>query len=180
MPTKPRIQIERGEQLLQLTSLVAGELSLQEVLDRLAEAAVQIIGVKACSIRLLSEETNDLLMRSTHGLSEVYRNKGVVSKHDPLVESALKGEAVTIKDIRVDERVKYRKAAAKEGLAGQLTVAMTFRNEGIGILRLYSPRPQEFDDDDINLARAVASQCAVAITNAKLYAEAVYVDKGRI
>ena len=177
MPGKSKIQIERGEQLLQLTSLVAGELSLQEVLDRLAEAAVRIIGVKGCSIRLLSEETNDLLMRSTHGLSEAYRNKGVVSKHDPVIESALKGEAVTIRDMRVDERVKYRKAAIKEGLAGQLTVAMTFRNEGIGILRLYSPRPQEFDDDDINLARSVASQCAVAITNARLYAGAVKATK---
>jgi len=30
-----------------------------------------------------------------------------------------------------------------------------------------------FDEDDINLARAVASQCAVAITNARLYAEAI-------
>ena len=177
MPRKPKIQIERGEQLLHLTSLVAGEFSLQEVLDRLAEAAVRIIGVKACSIRLLSEETNDLLMRSTHGLSEAYRNKGVVSKHDPVIESALKGEAVTIRDMRVDERVKYRKAAAEEGLAGQLTVAMTFRNQGIGILRLYSPRPKAFDNDDINLARAVASQCAVAITNAKLYAEAIRATK---
>jgi len=30
-----------------------------------------------------------------------------------------------------------------------------------------------FDEDDIALARAVASQCAVAITNAKLYARAI-------
>lgn len=177
MARKSKIQIERGEQLLQLTSLVAGELSLQEVLDRLAEAAVRIVGVKACSIRLLSEETNDLHMRSTYGLSEAYRNKGVVSKHDPVIETALRGEAVTINDMRIDKRVKYQEAAAAEGLAGQLTVAMTFRKEGIGVLRLYSPRPRDFDDDDINLARAVASQCAVAITNAKLYGEAIKASK---
>ncbi|MGD1043253.1 MAG: PP2C family protein-serine/threonine phosphatase, partial [Sedimentisphaerales bacterium] len=30
-----------------------------------------------------------------------------------------------------------------------------------------------FEDDDIDLARAIGSQCAVAITNAKLYAEAI-------
>jgi len=41
------------------------------------------------------------------------------------------------------------------------------------VLRLYSPRPKRFDEDDIGLARAVASQCAVAITNTKLYAEAI-------
>lgn len=173
MVTKSKGQIKRGEQLYQLTSLVAGELTLQEVLDRLAEAAVKIIGVKACSIRLLDEETNDLKMRSTYGLSEVYRNKGLVSKSDPVIKAAFAGEAVVVDDMRVDGRVKYREATLNEGLVSQMTVAMTFRNQAIGVLRLYSPRSKHFDDDDINLARSVASQCAVAITNAKFYAESI-------
>jgi sigma-B regulation protein RsbU (phosphoserine phosphatase) len=41
------------------------------------------------------------------------------------------------------------------------------------VLRLYSPKPRDFTERDIVVARAVASQCAVAITNAKLYAEAI-------
>jgi sigma-B regulation protein RsbU (phosphoserine phosphatase) len=41
------------------------------------------------------------------------------------------------------------------------------------LLRLYSPEPKRFDEDDIHLARAVASQCAVAITNARLYRKAI-------
>jgi uncharacterized protein YigA (DUF484 family) len=66
MPRKTKRQIEAQEQIYQLTSLVAGDFSLQEVLDKLAEAAVKIVGVKACSIRLLDEETEDLKMRSTY------------------------------------------------------------------------------------------------------------------
>ncbi len=163
----------RGEQLYQLTTLVAGDFSLQEVLDKLAEAAVKITGVKACSIRLLDEEADDMKMRSTYGLSEEYRNKGVVSKNDTVVKAAFAGEAVVLDDMRIDDRVKYKEATIKEGLVSQLTVAMQFRNKAIGVLRLYSPRPKRFDEDDIGLARAVASQCAVAITNARLYAEAI-------
>jgi len=168
---KTKEQIERNEQIYQLTTLVAGESSLQEVLDKLAEAAVKIVGVKACSIRLLDEEAGDLKMRSTYGLSEEYRNKGVVSKSDPVVKAAFAGEAVVLDDMRVDGRVKYKEATIKEGLVSQLTVAMLFKGRAIGVLRLYSPRPKHFEEDDIQLARAVASQCAVAITNAKLYAE---------
>ena len=82
MAKKTQKQIEREEQIYQLSTLVAGEFSLQEVLDKLAEAAVKIVGVKACSIRLLDEDAGDLVMRSTYGLSEEYRNKGVVSKND--------------------------------------------------------------------------------------------------
>ena len=173
MAKKSKIQIERGEQLYQLTSLVAGAISLQEALERLAEAAVTIIRVKACSIRLLSEETSDLTMRSTYGLSEAYRNKGVVSKLDPVIKAAFDGDAVVVDDMRSDPRVRYRRAATEEGLVSQLTVALTFRDQSIGVLRLYSPRPKHFDPDDINLARSVAAQCAVAITNARLYEEAI-------
>jgi sigma-B regulation protein RsbU (phosphoserine phosphatase) len=173
MAKKTKKQIERDEQIYQLTTLVAGEFSLQEVLDKLAEAAVKIVGVKACSIRLLDAQTNDLKMRSTYGLSEEYRSKGVVSKNDTVIKAAFAGEAVVLDDMRVDDRVKYKQATIKEGLVSQLTVAMQFRNKPIGVLRLYSPKPKHFDEDDINLARAVASQCATAITNAKLYAEAI-------
>jgi sigma-B regulation protein RsbU (phosphoserine phosphatase) len=173
MINRTKRQIEREEQIYQLTTLVAGEFSLQEVLDKLAEAAVKIVGVKACSIRLLDEDAGELKMRSTYGLSEEYRNKGIVSKNDPVIKAAFAGEAVVLDDMRVDGRVKYKEATIKEGLVSQLTVAMQFRGQAIGVLRLYSPKPMNFDEDAISLARAVASQCAVAITNAKLYARAI-------
>ena len=173
MAKKTKKQAEKDERLYELTGLVAGKFSLQEVLDKLAEAAVKITGVKACSIRLVDEEAGELKMRSTYGLSEEYRNKGVVSKNDTVIKAAFAGEAVVLDDMRVDGRVKYRQATIEEGLVSQLTVAMRFRARAIGVLRLYSPKPRRFDEDDIGLARAVASQCAVAITNAKLYAAAI-------
>ncbi len=165
--------IERNEQVYQLSTLVAGEFSLQEVLDKLAEAAVKIVGAKACSIRLLDEETNDLKMRSTYGLSEEYRNKGPVTKDDEVIRAAFAGQAVVVDDMRDDSRIQYKDMTLKEGLVSQLTVAMQFRNRPIGVLRLYSPRPKGFKGDAAIVARAVASQCAVAINNAKLYSEAI-------
>jgi sigma-B regulation protein RsbU (phosphoserine phosphatase) len=173
MAKKTQRQVERDELLYQLTTVVAGRFSLQEVLDRLAEAAVRITGVEACSIRLLDKDTGKLKMRSTYGLSEEYRNKGVVSKKDTVIKAAFAGEAVILDDMRLDDRVKYKEAAKAEGLVSQLTVAMRFRDKAIGVLRLYSPEPKHFDGDSISMARAVASQCAVAITNARLYAEAI-------
>jgi len=173
MAEKNARQMIRDDQIYQLTTLVAGRFSLQEVLDRLAEAAVRLARVKACSIRLLDDASGDLKMRSTFGLSEQYRNKGEVSKEDTVIKAAFAGEAVVLDDMRVDGRVKYKEAAIKEGLISQLTVAMKFRDRAVGVLRLYSPQPNRFTNDAISLARVVASQCAVAITNARLYAEAL-------
>lgn len=166
-------QQERVDQIYDITTMVAGKFSLQEVLDHLAEAAVKVTNTTACSIRLLDDEAGDLQMRSTYGLSEEYRNKGPVTKDDTVVKQAFTGQAVVLDDMRVDSRVKYPEAALEEGLISQLTVAMTFRDKPIGVLRLYSPEPNRFDETAIRIARLVASQCAVAITNARLYSQAI-------
>ena len=167
------INHRRDEEIYQISTLVAGNFELQEVLNRLAEAAVRITNTTACSIRLLDETSGDLLMRSTYGLSEEYRNKGPVTKDEPVIQEAFEGKAVVLDDMRQDRRVRYPEATIREGLISQLTVAMTFRDKPIGVLRLYSPEPNRFDQDAIRLARLVASQCATAITNARLYSEAI-------
>ncbi len=173
MKTSNKSTTKREGQIYQLTTLVAGGFALGEVLDKLARAAVEITGASACSIRLLDDETGKLKMRSTFGLSEEYRNKGPVTKDDPVIKAAFAGQAVIIDDMGDDARVKYKEASKKEGLVSQLTVKMEFKNKPVGVLRLYRPTYGGFTESDITLARSVASQCAVAITNAKNYARAL-------
>ena len=72
------------------------------------------------SIRLLDEETNDLKMRSTYGLSEEYRNKGMVTKDDPVITAAFAGAAIRIDDMRADDRIRFKEATNREGLVSQL------------------------------------------------------------
>ncbi|MBL7214850.1 MAG: SpoIIE family protein phosphatase [Phycisphaerae bacterium] len=164
---------QREEEIYRISTLVAGNFEIQEVLDRLAEAAVKATGTTACSIRLLDTDIGKLTMRSTYGLSEAYRNKGPVTKEDPVIKQAFEGDAVVIDDMRVDSRIVYPEATMAEGLISQLTVAMKFKDKPIGVLRLYSPEPARFDKDTIRIARLVASQCATAIMNARLYNEAI-------
>ncbi|MHC5184825.1 MAG: hypothetical protein ACYSPI_11205, partial [Planctomycetota bacterium] len=122
----------REEDIYRISTLVAGNFEIQEVLDRLAEAAVKVTNTTACSIRLLDDNVGKLQMRSTYGLSEAYRNKGPVTRKDPVIEQAFKGDAVVIDDMRVDDRIIYPEATFKEGLISQLTVAMQFKDTPIG------------------------------------------------
>ena len=77
MVKKTKNQIERDQQIYQITSMAAGDFEIEDVLKRLAQAAVEITRTKACSIRLLDDEAGDLKMTATFGLSENYRNRGV-------------------------------------------------------------------------------------------------------
>ena len=163
----------REKQILDISTMVAGNFKLHEVLDKLAEAAVKVTNTKACSLRLLDDDQKELEMRSTYGLSDEYRNKGVVSRHDPVIKAAFQGDAVVIDNMQNDERVKYPQAAMQEGLVSQLTVSMVFKNTKIGVLRLYSPKPKRFDENTVAIARLVAAQCAIAISNARFYSKAI-------
>jgi len=166
-------KVRLSDQIYQLSTLVAGQFELQEVLDRLAEAAVLVTNTTACSIRLLDNASGELNMRSTYGLSEEYRNKGPVNLDEPVIKEAFFGKAVVLDDMREDPRVRYREATIKEGLISQLTVAILFRSKPLGVLRLYSPEPNRFNRHAIRIARLVATQCAIAITNARLYTQAL-------
>ena len=173
MAKRSRKQIERDDKIFDISTMVAGDFELPEVLDRLAKAAVEATKTTACSIRLIDDQAGELLMRATYGLSEEYRNKGPVSLKDPVIDAALKGHAVIIDDMSRDKRVKYPEATKREGLVSQMTVGMKYKNHPIGVLRLYSPKPAMFDEETQAIARLVATQCAVAIINAKLYRKAV-------
>ncbi len=166
-------QEQREKQILDISTIVAGDFKLHEVLDKLAKSAVEVTKTTACSLRLLDEDRKKLKMRSTYGLSDQYRNKGVVTRYDPVIKAAFEGDAVVIDNMQDDERVKYPQAATDEGLISQLTVSMVFRNNKIGVLRLYSPKPKRFDEDTVAIARLVAAQCAVAISNARFYSKAI-------
>jgi len=173
MKLKTKKQIQREKQILDISTMAAGNFKLHEVLEKLAESAVKTTKTRACSLRLLDDNQKELKMRSTYGLSDEYRNKGVVSRHDPVIKAAFEGDAVVIDNMQDDERIKYPQAAMDEGLVSQLTVSMVFRNTKIGVLRLYSPKPKRFDEDTVAIARLVAAQCAIAISNARFYAKAI-------
>lgn len=166
-------KVRLSDKIYQISTLVAGNFELQEVLDRLAEAAVLVTNTTACSIRLLNDKSGDLTMRSTYGLSEEYRNKGPVTMDEAVIKQAFTGKAVVLDDMRTDPRVRYPEATIQEGLISQLTVAITFKSKPLGVLRIYSPEANRFNRHAIRIARLVATQCAIAITNAILYAQAL-------
>ncbi len=65
MAKKTKRQIERDEQIYQLTTLVAGDFSLQEVLGNLDLYAWKFYGFMVCLICLQDEEAINFKMRIT-------------------------------------------------------------------------------------------------------------------
>lgn len=157
------------------TRLLTGPMELQQVLEIVVKTVAEALGLDAAGLRLLDEETGQLILKATYGLSEAYKNKGpVTAGESELNQRALHGEPIIVEDmISHSHFTKYHKEIVREGVVGSLSIGLMYRDKGIGILRLYSKRPRRFSQSDISLAQTVAAQSAAAIVNARLYKEAL-------
>lgn len=161
--------------LYNLTAEFSRHRELQSLLDLVAQTVVKVLGAKACSIRLLSDDRKELVIKSVANLSSEYLNKGPIlladSQIDRQVLSAL--APLYIADEGNDPRVLYPAEARREGIVSALCAPMAHRGRPEGVLRVYTDRMHEFDRYEVSLLTAIATQAAVAIANARLNVEAL-------
>jgi len=138
------------------------------VLHCIVENVTRAVGAKGCSLMLLKTDRRLLIHAVAYGLSDQYIRKGLVSADESIPE-ALEGKPVAILDATEDERIQYREAARKEGIASMLCVPVRLRGEVVGVIRVYTGEPCHFTEDDIYFVSAVANLGAIALENAKRY-----------
>ncbi len=173
-----RNRIEELSAVYNIAGLLADTLDLQDILNRTSRMVCEVMRVKACSIRMLDETSGALTIKAVHNLSEQYLNKGPVTvDQNPIDGAALRGEMVRILDAPTDPRTRYPEEARREGIVSGLVCGMIFRGKAVGVLRVYTGEPHVFTPFEEALLRAVASQAAAAVVNARLLAETIEAER---
>jgi signal transduction protein with GAF and PtsI domain len=143
-------------------------LDSKEVLRLIVKRIVPAMKLKASSLRLLNEKTNDLELAASRFLSKKYLRKGPLDA-DKSVPDVLDGKPVLVIDAQNDPRIQYRKEKAEEGIASVLSVPVQIYNKVIGMLRLYTSSPRSFTEEEIEFASALGEMAGLAIINARMY-----------
>ncbi|MCP4245785.1 MAG: SpoIIE family protein phosphatase [bacterium] len=167
-----RNRVEELSAVYNLAGMLSGTQDLEAILKVTPGRVAEVMGVKSCGIRLLDEATGELVVKAVHNLSDEYLNKGpVVLGENPIDEAAFAGQTIYIADAATDPRTRYPEQARREGIVSGLCVALTYRGRAVGVIRVYSSQPHRFSPFEVSLLRAVASQVAAAIVNARLFAQ---------
>jgi sigma-B regulation protein RsbU (phosphoserine phosphatase) len=168
-------RVEELAALFDVTADFAGQSDLQSVLDRVTATVVQVLKAKACSLRLLDEDKQELVIKSVANLSAEYLQKGPImvsaSKIDQEVLAT--GKPVYVADERTDPRVLYPAEARREGIVSALCAPMLYKAHPVGIIHVYTAKVHAFDWFEVSLLEAIASQAASAIISAQLHEEAI-------
>jgi GAF domain-containing protein len=161
-------EIQYLKAVTEVAKALSSTLDAEKVLELIVTRAVQILNVKACSLRLLNPATGRLELACSHGLSTTYLNKGPVDR-DRSIANSMDGEVASILDASTDTRLQYPEHARQEGIASLLSVPVFLKDKVIGVLRLYTSSPRKFSGSEIELAQSMAEFGALALQNARLH-----------
>ena len=156
-----------------VTMMLADARDLEKVLQRTVRAVCEIMETKASSLRLIDSERDELVIKAVYNLSPEYINKGPVRLSQALIDHAAltsKGYEF-VRNVAEDPRVQYPQESKREGIVSMLSVGMRYKGKAIGVLRVYTAEERTFTQLQIDLMKAVASQAAAAIENARLLQE---------
>jgi PAS domain S-box-containing protein len=178
---RARTEAEMLDLLNQTAALLAGELDLEPLLQSVTDAATKLTGAQfgAFFYNGVDAQGETYMLFALSGAPRSAFERFGQPRPTPIFEPTFRGgPPIRIDDVRKDPR--YGGWGPHHGMpAGHLPVrsylavsVVSRRGDVIGGLFFGHPQPGVFTERSERLAAGIASQAAVAIDNARLYAEA--------
>ncbi len=172
---KIRLYLERRideiSVLFEISQSISSTLVLDEVLDSIVNFSMEMMNALRCELRLLDPTGELLEVRASRGLSKSFLASTAIRVGEGLIGSCFSQRLpISVVDARKDPRTKYTSMVKREKLAGLLAVPIMQRGRPIGVITIYTSKPRDFSQDEIDLLSTFASQASIAIENARLYA----------
>jgi signal transduction histidine kinase len=163
--------LERYQRLAEISRDLASTLNLDELLNRIAQAAADLSNAQAASILLYDERKQQLHFQTATNLDEPLMRGLIVP-----VEGSIAGWIVTNREpIITSEAQKDPRHFGNIGKVTKVTttsmlgVPLIAKDKVIGALEAINKRVGQFDEEDQNVLMALGAQAAIAIENARLF-----------
>ncbi|MCP4361973.1 MAG: response regulator [Chloroflexi bacterium] len=146
---------------------VASSLDLEEVLHRVVEAAVYVVGAEEGSLMLLDEEHGELYIRASKNLDSKARS---MRKR---VNDSLAGKVLqTKRAIAIGNDSQWKRTHTALLVKSLIYVPLILQNKPIGVLGVTNRlKETSFDSNDTRALSALGGYATIAINNANIYTD---------
>jgi signal transduction protein with GAF and PtsI domain len=176
--TKSTSYKKKIEALSKVSQTVTSNLYLEDILKLIVLVTAEVMNSKICSLFLLDEENNELVIRATQSVSEAYNKKPNIKLGEGIAGLvARENRPIAVVDVKKDVRYINREIARKENLCSLLCVPLCVKDRVIGVLNSYTSVKHKFIKEEIEILTSVANQAAVAIENAGLMLKSRLVEE---
>ena len=146
---------------------VASSLDLEEVLHRVVEAAVYVVGAEEGSLMLLDEEQGELYIRASKNLDSKAQS---MRKR---VNDSLAGKVLqTKRAIAIGNDSQWKRTHTALLVKSLIYVPLILQNKPIGVLGVTNRlKETSFDSNDTRALSALGGYATIAINNANMYTD---------
>ena len=145
---------------------------LDEMLQLIVNMIGQTMSAKVCSIMLVDQKKNELVLKAAKCSSPEYWKRPNLKIGRSLVSKVVKqAKPLRVKDVTREEGYRYPELAKREGVRALVSLPMIAREKVIGVINVYSDEERVFSEDDMRVLTTVCDQAALAIENTNLATE---------
>jgi signal transduction histidine kinase len=148
-----------------LTAAMSPSPELSTTLNTALDQILEVLGVEGGAVRLLDDETGDLVLVASRGLSEPTRRRKLGEGPPGLVVQ--RGEPIIVEQLSTNPDLA-RSRLRQEGYESYMVVPLRLRRKLVGTLSLFTKAARAFDTYE----RRFFSQVGLTVENALLYEEA--------
>jgi len=160
---------EQLKALSKISKAITSELYLEDILRLIVTVTAEVLGSNICSLMLIDEKTNELVVRATQSISEEYNKKPPLKIGEGIAGKVAKeNKPIAVRDVDKEKEYKNKDIAKKEGLNSLLCVPLSVKGKVIGVINCYTSKPHNFSEEEIEILTTIANQSAVAIENTQL------------
>jgi GAF domain-containing protein len=141
--------------------------TLDDILYFIVSLTTELTGAKGSTIRVLEQDTFDLKIVSSYGLSENYLESGAIDRGKSITE-ILQGDIIIINDFENDPRIEDVQAAKREGVKAVIGIPFTVNETTYSILRVYFPSKKIPTHEEMELLKSLGRLSCLALDRAVL------------
>ncbi len=164
--------------LLNMAGEVSSSLDLDRVLLSVVEQATRLFRAKMSSLMMYNKKSHELEMITAYGCSLEYLDKPNLPIEGSILGRVVKqNQIMEIPNIFEEPLYLHTELAAKEGVASLLAAPITFQEEFLGVLNIYSSNTRDWQQSERELLQTFADHAALAINNARVHEQILSMEE---
>ena len=169
----------QAKSMVEVARAITSSLDLPAVLDLIVDRVRELLRIPRASIAVIEPEASDAVIRfvAYRGMRANFKELRPLHWRDGTTPTAIQERrpvwsADLLNDPAFALTPSTRAMVEAEGYRAVLSVPLLASDQALGALAVYRDAPGPFTDEEVDLLQVFAAQAAVAIRNARLYAEA--------
>jgi signal transduction protein with GAF and PtsI domain len=166
------------ENLLRVSETVSSNKYLEEMLNLIVKLCADMINASVCSIMLVDETRQELVIKAARCSNEEYLSKPPLKINQSLLGRVVRDrQMVMVRDVAKEPDYQHPELAKKEGLRSMVALPLIVKDRVIGVISCYTPAAHQLTKEEIQMLSSIAHQAGLAIENTRLAAEAMAAQK---